>query len=128
MTLANCRRCGSLYQRISSDLCQKCYQEEEIQIRAIRAYQRKNPSATAMDIIKTIDVDPELLEKWIADDRVHLEEHEDIEPRCRECGSEVVPGEKLCRNCMYKKIASTNRESTSPVKTGTRGMYIKRSR
>ena len=128
MTLANCKRCGVLFTRISSDICQKCYREEEEQIQVVRTFLRRNPDASFAEILKNIDIDHTLLEKWVAENRVPLSENQEPEPCCKECGHPVSIGESLCRSCLYKKISSPKKEILFDSGVGKKGMYTKHSR
>lgn len=132
MALANCPRCGALFNKLAQDVCQKCHKEEEALLRETQEYLRENRAAALFQIIEDLDIDQDLIEKWVREKRITLQSPEEMMGKrfCMECGREMTGPGKLCKTCQLKKIMkkdekhSTEREKTKETLRG--GMYIKR--
>jgi hypothetical protein len=45
MALANCKRCGNLFNRVTRDICDACYKREEEDLVKVQHYLRDNAKA-----------------------------------------------------------------------------------
>lgn len=132
MALANCSRCGILYNRSTLDLCFSCFKEEEELFHETQDFIRKNPHTTVGEVLENVDVEQAMLEKWIAEKRIQFLKSESNEDKkiCMFCGRPVRHDEKICRTCLYKQ-ASTRLSSDSHAPEKDRGellnhgMYVK---
>ncbi|MBI1389236.1 MAG: hypothetical protein GC154_12390 [bacterium] len=109
MALANCTKCGALFNKMARDICNKCYDEEEQLLRDTQDYLRDNRNAAKWEILDAVeDVDMELLEKWVREKRINLVnlEEEMSKKHCMYCGREVQGPGTICRTCMIKKNVS----------------------
>ncbi|MGC9327599.1 MAG: TIGR03826 family flagellar region protein [Candidatus Hinthialibacter sp.] len=136
MTLANCPRCGALFNKTTMDFCQKCWEEEERLLRKTQDYLRKNRTAPMLDVISEIGVEQWMIEKWIDEKRISLYDPEAPSGvhYCASCGRETKPGELLCKTCQFKHMSAKNKNSTKwdedkiiEKRERARGMYFKRS-
>lgn len=135
MVLANCSRCGILFNRISADKCATCYKEEEQLFQETQNYIRKNPQTSMADVLENVDIEQELLEQWIEEKRIQFHDTEVTESKtiCIYCGRPINQGEKICKTCMYKQITrKKNRHSVSDPQEEekneeikNRGMHVK---
>jgi len=135
MVLANCSRCGILFNRITVDLCAGCYKEEEELFQETQDYIRKNPHTTMTDVLDNIEVDQDTLEQWIEEKRIQFHDSEKTEAKtiCIYCGRTINKGEKICKTCMYKQVALRKNQNTlsdppeerADGTTRNQGMYIK---
>ncbi|MBD3265106.1 hypothetical protein GF373_00420, partial [bacterium] len=126
MPLANCPRCGSLFNKLSSEICPKCYEEEEELLRATQRYLRENRNASPASVLtdlneEGLDVTQMLLEKWVQEKRINLKSEEEAlegKPRCMYCNREIKEGERICRTCQIKRLGGKKEKDTlsSPTK------------
>ena len=56
MALANCRRCGGLYNKVSIDICPACTKEEERLLRETQQYLREHKLATVAQVVEDLDI------------------------------------------------------------------------
>jgi uncharacterized C2H2 Zn-finger protein len=113
MSLANCPRCGQLFNQTTNDVCKKCQQIEDDLLRITKEYLRKNPNATAVQTIQDLEtqcvfVEKSLLEKWEREHRIRLVKEEENHPalKCPLCGRRVKEGETICITCKFTKLRS----------------------
>ncbi len=130
MPLANCPRCGSLFNQITTDYCKKCYDEEEELLRQTQDFLRKNRAAAVFEILEEVELEQWMLDKWVAEQRITLSNPADLQaiPRCSSCGREIKQGEEMCQTCKFKKLTSkkpssqqekpAEEEKDKPARTG----------
>ena len=102
--LANCKECGTLYNRISSDFCNKCQDAEEEAYQVVRKYIEENPDALIDEIVDATDVSVEKIRKFLEEGRLTETKiiiESDI--NCQVCGRAISAG-NLCKFCA-KKVA-----------------------
>lgn len=125
MALANCSKCGKLFNKLTKNICNDCTNIEDEALRKTQQYLRKNPNASIAQVIIALEdedvyVDRTMLEKWTNERRITLviELKVDDKPRCSLCGREVKSGEYICKTCKFTKIPRMNEpEEKPPVDT-----------
>lgn len=129
MALVNCRRCGKLFRRITTDICPDCLREEEQLLRETRAYLREHPGSTRYDVITDLEIDELLIEKWIKEGSILVKhpEEEMSKHRCAICGREVREGQTYCRTCVFKQLQARSKAASagSPGESTGKGMHYK---
>ena len=96
MALANCDRCGRLFNKTTRGICPNCVREEEQVFEEIKAYIRANDAATIEDVASAIGVDEELVLQYLQEGR--LEITESLAYPCLNCGKFIKIG-KYCKTC-----------------------------
>lgn len=130
MALANCKQCGSLFNKITRDICEKCIKEEEELLRATQDYLRDNRSAQIWQILEAVeDLDAGLLDKWVEEKRINLVQPADElgKKKCMYCGREVTGQGNICKTCQVKKKLTENKSPVSLVEKEDEGPKTKRS-
>ena len=136
MALANCSRCGALFNKISTDYCKNCYEEEEKLLRKTQEFLRKNRNAALFEVVDAVEVEQWMIEKWVVEKRITINSPEEVIGKyfCSSCGREVKAGQTLCKTCQFKRLASpkkNNPEKTekaveeAPTQTRSAGMHFK---
>jgi hypothetical protein len=105
MALANCKRCGNLFNRVTRDICDACYKREEEDLVKVQHYLRDNAKAglSIEEVAEANEVDEEMIRKWIRDKRLILKGSlagagvDDLDA-CEACGAPIVGG-RLCISC-----------------------------
>lgn len=115
MALANCPKCGKLFNKVTRNICVDCSNVEENALRKTQAYLRKTPNASIAQVIYDLEeddvyIDKPMLEKWTEEGRITLviEVATEAKPHCSLCGREVKPGESICKTCKFTKIPRMN--------------------
>ena len=120
MALANCRKCGKIYRRITVDICPQCQKEEDEELRDAQDYLRSHPRATIYELVDELDIEQPLIGRWVEEGRLTLIkdlEEESSVPRCAGCGREIKEGQTYCRTCLFKKLQSKGpQKNTEPEK------------
>ncbi len=138
MTLANCSRCGTLFNRATSDVCLACHKEEEELLHETQDYIRQNPHTTMTEVMDNLEIEQEMLDRWIEEKRIQLHDPASVESKtiCISCGRPVKEGERFCKTCMFKQLAAKKtdplsshiqeeEEETEEEPVAARGMHVK---
>ncbi|MGI6455655.1 MAG: hypothetical protein ACOX5R_08525 [bacterium] len=136
MALANCRRCGGLYNKVSIDICPACTKEEERLLRETQQYLREHKLATVAQVVEDLDIRCELVDKWCKEKRINLVHEEDFIAirRCQYCGREIAPSQGFtCKTCQIKRLGlvkTTTPETpeADPNRKKAGGMYYHKSK
>jgi len=69
----NCKRCGKLFQRVTSKkLCPECLRELEEKFNEVKSYIREHPDTTIMEVSAENDVSVEQIKQWIREERLEF--------------------------------------------------------
>ncbi len=136
MALANCKQCGSLFNKITRDICEECIKEEEELLRATQNFLRDNRNSQIWQILEAIeDLEAGLLDKWVEEKRINLIKPEDEagKKQCMYCGREVTGAGNVCKTCEVKKKLSSSKPAAlleekddDAPKAKRSGMHFKR--
>jgi len=97
MPLANCKECGKLFVKISSDICPECQKKEEEDFNRVREYLKTHPNANLQEIIDATGVSEAKVSKFIRAGRLS------IKPTCESCGKPIDSG-RFCPECRLKLL------------------------
>ncbi len=135
MALANCPRCGSLFNKIGLEFCKSCYDEEEKLLRETQEYLRQHRKAPILEVVEAIGLEQWMLDKWIEEKSITFQDPSEQKKNlsiCSNCGREITAGQILCKTCQYKQLtnAQNKRESEqekkgNDEKSQPSGMFIK---
>ena len=128
LSLANCRRCGKLFNKTRHDVCPDCIHEEENKIAEIRDYLRVHPLANIYEVSQGTSATYEEIVDLIRRGKLLLRQYPNMTYPCERCGAPTQSG-RFCMNCaqelsaeiqMDKRKYSTNK----PYKENhNRGFY-----
>jgi len=97
LRLITCRVCGAVMVKISRDLCQKCYQDEEDLFMKIKDYLRSNPGASIAEVAAGVTATLEQVETFVNSGRLErVGVH--IPHQCQTCGKIIQTG-IICPDC-----------------------------
>lgn len=129
MSIANCVRCGRMYQKsFGSRVCSECVQAEEEQFRLVRDYVEEHPGCDLVKVAAGTEVDEAVILRFIKQGRLASlgTSAEQLTSECTRCGQSVASG-KYCPECMVvmehslKSSAQQLLDSApDPYKQGTR--------
>lgn len=97
MPLANCKECGKLFLKVSSDICPECQKKEEEDFDRVKNYLKEHPNAKITEIIEETGVSEIKVNKFIKSGRLS------IKPTCEVCGR-VIDSGRICPECRMKLL------------------------
>lgn len=127
MPIANCKRCGRMYNRVGRDICLNCVREEDMMLTEIRNFLRKNKLANIAEVAEGTHVEYEIIVDMIRDGRLILRNHPNMSYACERCGKPTQSG-RFCGSCTQElarglSAASAElREKNAQTKSG-KGFY-----
>ncbi|WP_268884365.1 TIGR03826 family flagellar region protein [Alicyclobacillus fructus] len=98
LALANCRRCGRLFNKMGHDVCPSCIHEEENKIAEIRDYLREHPLANIYEVSQGTSAAYEEIVDLIRTGKLLLRQYPNMTYPCERCGAPTQSG-RLCMNC-----------------------------
>ncbi|KRW90858.1 hypothetical protein SD51_12335 [Alicyclobacillus tengchongensis] len=98
MAIANCKRCGRLYNRVGRDMCQDCIRKEDDVLLDIRQYLKKHPQANIYEVADGTAATYEEIVDFLRDGRLILRDNPNMAYPCERCGTLTQSG-RLCANC-----------------------------
>jgi flagellar operon protein (TIGR03826 family) len=130
VAIANCKRCGRIYNRVRRDICPACIEEEDKIFVKVRNFLREHKNAYMDDVIEGTGVDMETLIQMIQDGRVILSNNPNMGYACERCGGITRSG-RFCAKCTTE-LARTLAGASAEMKKKTleqqqrRGGYYSR--
>lgn len=109
--LDNCPKCGTLFVRGIRDLCNQCYQEEELEYQRVSSYLKKaeNRQATIYEASEATGVSIKQITRFIKQKRITLIDLPNMGYPCESCGQITTDGQ-LCFNCREQFANRVTRE------------------
>ncbi|GMA56852.1 hypothetical protein GCM10025858_13550 [Alicyclobacillus sacchari] len=98
MPIANCKRCGRLYNRAGRDICPECIRQEDAVLLEIRQYLKKHPQANIYEVAEGTNATYEEIVEFLRDGRLILRDNPNMAYPCERCGTLTQSG-RLCANC-----------------------------
>ena len=120
MVLANCTRCGKVFNQITRVICNDCFNQEEEDLKRVQHYLRDDPKAnkTIEGVAEAYDLEESMIRKWILEKRLVMKSTspDDVQ-KCESCGAPIMGG-RLCRECQGKLTSGSSSGPAIP-KEGT---------
>lgn len=98
LNVANCPRCGRLFQKGMHNVCGACVKEEEDQFNACVTYIKDNRNCTINELSNETGVTIRQITKFIKDGRIFISDNPNMGYPCDSCG-EIIRSGKLCSAC-----------------------------
>jgi len=105
MPIANCARCGRIFNKTRREICRECVLEEDKAFELVRSYLRKHRNATMAEVTETTGVDVEVIIGLIRDGRLILRDNPNMSYSCERCGKPTQVG-RYCAACT-KELSSS---------------------
>ncbi len=96
MALANCERCGQLFNRVTRSICPNCVKEEEKSFDEVKEYIRSHDSATISEVAEATQVSEERVLHYLREGRLELSGT--LTYACESCGTPIRTG-RFCSAC-----------------------------
>lgn len=110
MPISNCKHCGRIFNRVRSELCPACLEEENQNFLALRTYLRDNPNATISDASEATGVGVESIVSLIQDGRLILRDNPNFSYPCQRCGEPTQTG-RYCAACSKELVSNLQKAS-----------------
>lgn len=125
--LANCPKCGQLFNKVTKDICPKCIEEEEQLLRDTQEFLRNNRNAGRHQIMLEVDgVTPMHLDQWIETKRINLITAEDIEEQQEKANKQKQLLQKIMSG--KSKAPAKEKEKDEEDKPDRHGMHFRRDK
>ncbi len=133
LNLKNCKECGRMFKAASrmQRLCERCRENEDKIFLKVREFIYDNPSTNVMEVSEEMNVDEELVLKWLREGRLKLKGEGSGYP-CEKCGETIQTG-RFCGACSHAmsnelKAGFAPKQEEKPKKKskGADRMHIKR--
>jgi flagellar operon protein (TIGR03826 family) len=98
MPIANCKRCGRIFNRVRRDICPVCVAEEDKAFDKVRAYLREHRYASLPETSEATGVDIDLITEMIKSGRLILRDNPNFTYACERCGAPTQVG-RYCQAC-----------------------------
>lgn len=133
--LKNCAKCGRVFQaeEIGQKHCARCRNDEDDMFLKAREYIYDNPETNVMEVAEELDIEEDLILKWLRQGRLKLK-GEGVGYPCDRCGKSIQTG-RFCDACSaelkngFSEAFGTESKSESPVteaKKGSHGMHVRK--
>jgi len=104
VTLAKCKRCGAIFQKvIERDLCPVCLAKEEEEFQKVKEFFRRHPKARLEEVSEATGVEKKVILEFVKEGRLQVasEVQPVLELFCERCGRPILAG-RLCEECRRK--------------------------
>lgn len=132
MAIANCKRCGRIFNKVGRDICRDCIQAEDSMLTEIRQFLRKHAMANIYEVAEGTNVPHGHIVDFIRDGRLILRDNPNMTYPCERCGKPTLSG-RLCATCtseMSKELKSAGLQLHDKNKGNERpggGFYSRKS-
>lgn len=116
MTIKNCKRCGRMFQAVSTEkLCTRCRSTDEEDFKVVREYIYDNPEANVKEVAEETDVPEEKILKYLRDGKLLLKGEGANILDCERCGKGIPTG-RFCDECSAKLARELKSAFSTPEK------------
>ncbi|KAA8997990.1 flagellar protein [Paenibacillus spiritus] len=98
MNLDNCPRCGRLYVKNPSEMCQFCFKELEKQYETCVKYLREHRGANIQELSDATEIPIKEITRFIREGRISIANAPNMTYPCEVCGTLIREGH-MCDNC-----------------------------
>jgi len=100
MDIANCPRCGKLFSRMSSPICELCEKEEEQIFQKVKQFVEENPNSPLETVATETEVSVKKIMKYLRDGRLEISSGMGNGTlKCDSCGKPINRG-RYCDTCV----------------------------
>lgn len=99
--IANCKRCGRIFNRVRRDICMNCIQEEDKLIGVIRGYLKQHRDATIVNVMEDTGIEYATIVQMIREGRLLLRDNPNMTYPCERCENPTSSG-RLCAKCAHE--------------------------
>lgn len=95
-----CKICGNLIENdVNSDMCYKCFRQNELKFKLIKEYLIKNPNAQMYDVSTDLNISLRTIKNYLRRGRLFIVEKNNRFLTCEKCGKPIQSG-RYCSQCL----------------------------
>lgn len=118
MTLANCERCKSIFNKVSGPVCPTCIEQEENDFKIVNDALREEPHQTVDQLAKKTDVSEKTILRFIKDKRI-ASDKDLFDVKCGKCGAPAISiATRLCERCAAEMSRAVGQARSDMASTG----------
>ncbi len=99
--MANCPKCGKLFNRQSRPICDFCFKKDEECFEKARSFLRENPDKDVEEICEETGATRKQVLRWVREGRLDITSASGSGLSCSKCGVPISTG-RVCKNCANK--------------------------
>lgn len=121
MEIINCPKCGKLFSKLSSPICEQCQKDEEDLFQVVRKYVDEHPNCLLKEVTNETGVSVKKIMKYLRDGRLEVSTGMRGILKCEKCGKPISRGH-YCDSCVIElnQIVVDIFEDSKKVKMHTR--------
>ncbi|PSL48568.1 flagellar operon protein (TIGR03826 family) [Salsuginibacillus halophilus] len=98
--LANCPRCGNLFVKAFTNVCNDCKRELDKHFETVYKFikKRDNRMATMKQVVEATGVSEEDITRFVKEGRLKTSQFPNLDYGCEQCGTRISEG-RLCDSC-----------------------------
>ncbi|KEO84061.1 TIGR03826 family flagellar region protein [Tumebacillus flagellatus] len=126
MALANCKRCGRLYNRMFSEICGECSKEDDELFFLVRDYLQEHRRASMYEVSEGTGVEVSTIIRFIREGRVQTLDNPNLNYPCDNCGTPIQI-DRFCKSCkdkLQKGLSATQESLRHQELKGPRADYF----
>ncbi|MBR6627481.1 MAG: flagellar protein [Lachnospiraceae bacterium] len=105
MNVRNCRNCGRIFNYVTGNIiCPACRSELEEKFQEVKKYVQEHRGVGISQVAEACDVEPQIIQQWLRDERLEVTEDSAIFLNCEKCGAPIRSG-RYCDAC---RVEMTN--------------------
>lgn len=101
LNIANCPRCGRVYNQTLGDVCPRCNKDIDKEYEQCANYLREHRGATMTELSEATEVSIRQITKFIREGRISIADSPNLGYPCESCGTMIREG-KLCETCHHR--------------------------
>ena len=129
MEIANCPKCGKIFQKYSDPICESCMKKEEELFQSVRKYLVDNPDCRLDEVSKETGVSVKKIMRYLKEGRLEVSKGLEGSLHCEQCDKPIASG-RYCDKCiielshavddMFGNVARAKEKSSKGVKMHTK--------
>ncbi len=118
MNVRNCRNCGRIFNYITGTIiCPACRSQLEEKFQEVKKYIQEHRGVGISQVAEACDVEPQIIQQWLRDERLEVTEDSAIFLNCEKCGAPIRSG-RYCDKCraeVTNALRSVSRTRPTPT-------------
>lgn len=101
LLVANCPRCGRVFQKNLRNQCADCSRSLDTKLQGCLDYLRRNYRSTNEQLHAAVGISSEMMYAWVKEGKLLLTDYPNLSYPCGSC-MKPIRQHKLCQDCSYR--------------------------
>lgn len=101
MNIANCDRCGRIFQKTTQTTCPSCLQIEEDEFNLVKKYIKEHPHTNITQLVAELHIQEKTIVKFLREGRIMSNHH--LSYPCAKCENSITEG-IFCEDCKTDQL------------------------